>query len=126
MPTADFDSAFVALKSVFAPSLKHLQPTADTATEYTLSTRVPSPMPQHKGAPMFFSSVRLGKAYVSVHLFPLYMNTELTASIAPELKKRMQGKTCFNFKSSPDAAQLKELQRLTREGLKDFQQSGWA
>jgi hypothetical protein len=123
---AEFDSAFEALKDVFAAELKRLAITKDTTTEYTLNTQVASPFPQHKGAPMFFATVRKGKAYVSFHLFPLYMNAPLTATISPELKKRMQGKTCFNFRTTPDAALLKELKTLTKAGMKNFRDRSWA
>ena len=106
--------------------LPRLQALVDTDQEYTLHTRVASPFKQHKGAPMFFSSVRKGKAYVSFHLFPLFINPELTAMLSPELNKRKQGKTCFNFKSEPGPAVLAELQKLTKAGLTDFEQRGWA
>jgi hypothetical protein len=54
-------------------------------------------------------SVRVGKAYVSVHLLPLYMNPALNRNISPELKKRMQGKACFNFKTVPEKQLLREF-----------------
>ena len=54
--------------------MKHLTVKADTAKEYTLVSKSPSPFPRHKGQSMYFGSVRLGKAYVSFHLMPLYMN----------------------------------------------------
>jgi hypothetical protein len=69
--------------------------------------------------------VRLGKAYVSFHLLPLYMNEALTKTVSPALKKRMQGNACFNFKTAPDAALTKELERLTRDGFKAFDAKGW-
>jgi hypothetical protein len=122
----DFDAAYAALCEVFSGVVGKLTVHQHTAQNYSVNTRVPSPFKQHKGAPMFFGSVRRGKAYVAFHLFPLYMNEPLTATISPELKKRMQGKTCFNFKTVPETALLKELIRLTRMGLKDFEKRGWA
>jgi hypothetical protein len=74
---------------------------------------------------MFFGSVRLGKAYVSFHLMPLYMNPTLTNTIAPAMKKRMQGKTCFNFKTQPEPEALSELKRLTAAGLKQWDEKKW-
>ena len=74
---------------------------------------------------MYFGSVRLGKAYVAFHLMPLYMNEELTATISPALKKRMQGKSCFNFKSAPEPELVAELKRLTDEGYKSFRAKKW-
>ncbi len=117
---------FHQLREVFAEMLPKLRARTDTETEYTLHTRVASPFKQHKGAPVFFSSVRRGKAYVSFHLFPLYMNPELTGTISPELKKRMQGKTCFNFKAEPEPATFVELKKLADAGLKIFETKGWA
>lgn len=69
---------------------------------------------------MWFGSVRMGKAYVSFHLMPLYMNTPLMKTVSPGLKKRMQGKTCFNFKAAPEPQLLKELKQLVKAAMKDW------
>jgi hypothetical protein len=100
----DFARVFSTLKDVLARHEQRLAVSADCPTEYTVLTRTASPFPQHKGHPMYFGSVRLGKAYVSFHLMPLYMSPKLTGRISPALKKRMQGKTCFNFKGRSRAA----------------------
>src|SRR5207247_5911869 len=44
-----------------------------------------------------------------------------------ELKARMQGKTCFNFKSckSCDEALFKELAQLTAQGIAGFRKAGF-
>ena len=122
---AGFDEIFATLKQVFRSHLDRLSVQSDSATEYTLVGRKPAPFPQHKGHPMFFSSVRLGKAYVSFHLLPLYMNQSLSGTISPALKKRMQGKACFNFKTIPDADLIAELERLTHAGFKSFDDKNW-
>jgi hypothetical protein len=74
---------------------------------------------------MYFAQVRAGKAYVAFHLMPLYMNEALTAAISPALKKRMQGKTCFNFKTAPEPELVEELKRLTDAGFKIFRENKW-
>ena len=124
MPAA-FEDVFSQLKGVFRESAGRLSLKTDTPTEYTLVTKKPSPFRQHKGHPMFFGSVKLGKAYVSFHLMPLYMNPTLTKSIDPQLKKRMQGKSCFNFKIRPEPDQLAELKRLTEAGLRQWSENEW-
>src|SRR5215467_8378330 len=110
---AESANMFAALKAVMAGQASRLVIQKDGPREYTLVTKSPSPFPQHKGQPMWFGAVKIGKAYVSYHLMPLYMNGTLTNTISPELKRRMQGKSCFNFKTAPDLATLKELERLT-------------
>ena len=85
----------------------------DTSSEYSLVTKGPSPFPQHKGQPMWFGAVKLGKVYVSFLLMPLYMSPTLEKEISPSLKKRMHGKTCFNFKAITDEELLADLKKLT-------------
>ena len=123
--SADFVGAFARLKPLLAKHAKRLSVSKDTSTEYTLVTKSPSPFAQHKGEPLYFGSVRLGKAYVSFHLMSLYMHPTLPKSISPALKKRMQGKTCFNFKTEPESALLDELAQLTEAGLKHFRKMKW-
>jgi hypothetical protein len=121
----DFARVFAALKPALAGQAARLAVKIDSPTEYTLVTKSPSPYPQHKGQPMWFGAVKIGKAYVSYHLMPLYMNAPLTKTISPPLRKHMQGKSCFNFKVPPAPEALDELCRLTsaaadhwaREGL---------
>jgi hypothetical protein len=50
---------------------------------------------------------------------PVYAIPRLAQSLSPVLKKRMQGKSCFNF-TTIDAQQAKELSALTRSGLEAF------
>ena len=74
---------------------------------------------------MYFGSVRLGKAYASFHLMPLYMCPELARQISPELRKRMHGKTCFNFKTVPGPELIANLNRLTEAGLENWREKKW-
>jgi hypothetical protein len=92
----------------------------DTAVEYSLVTKTPSPFPQHKGQPMWFGAVKRGKAYVSFHLMPLYMSPKLEEQVSPSLKKRMQGKTCFNFKTVPEPELISHLASLTVAAVKEW------
>ena len=120
-----FESTFAALKPLLEKHAKKMSVQTDTPVEFTLVTKSPSPFPQHKGHGLFFGSIRLGKAYVSYHLLPLYMNRELAKDIAPALKKRMQGKACFNFKAPPEPDALAELKRLTRAGFEQWREQKW-
>jgi len=122
---AGFDEVFATLKQLFSCYLDRLNVQSDSATEYTVVGRKPSPFPQHKGHPMYFGMIRIGKAYVSFHLLPLYMNASLSGTTSPALKKRMQGKACFNFKTVPDGDLIAELERLTAAGFKSFDDKNW-
>jgi hypothetical protein len=122
---ADFAVPFTLLKSVLAKYADRLAVKADTPAEYTLVTKTASPFPQHKGQPMYFGSVRLGKAYASFHLMPIYMCPTLTRSISPSLKKRMQGKTCFNFRTVPEDETAADLKRLVEAAFLNWRERKW-
>ena len=70
------------------------------------------------------SGVRTGKNYVSYHLMAIYACPDLLESVSPELRKRMQGKSCFNFRHV-DEALFKELAQLTDRSFKRFKQAGF-
>jgi hypothetical protein len=71
----------------------------------------------------YFGAVFIQKRYVSYYLMPVYMFPELLDDISPELKKRMQGKSCFNF-TRIDKKLMAELKRLTKKGFARFKQEG--
>jgi hypothetical protein len=50
---------------------------------------------------------------------PVYMNPALQKRISPELKKHLQGKSCFNF-TEIDPVLFRELAHLTAVGFKTF------
>jgi hypothetical protein len=123
--STDFAPVFAALKPVLAKHAKRLAVKTDKAGEYAVVTKSPSPFPQHKGQPMWVGSIRVGKAYVSFHLLPIYMAPELTRDMSPALKKRMQGKACFNFKAPPEPELIAELHALTEAALRSWLEKKW-
>lgn len=82
------------------------------------------PTEQSRGRDLWFGSVRTGRAYVSYHLMAVYAFPDLLDAASPELKKRMQGKSCFNF-HRPDAKLFNELDRLTANGYRRFKEKGF-
>ena len=122
---ADFSAVFAALKPILGSHARKLHVIVDNDSEYTLVSAIQCPLPEKRGERIYFGAIKMGKAYVSFHLFPLYMNSELVSTISPTLKKRMQGKTCFNFRTIPEATLLKELKTLTSSGFKIFRQRKW-
>jgi hypothetical protein len=113
--TKDFAAVFTALCQVLDAHGDQLAVQTDKPGNY--HTTIPSVL--HRGKPIYFAGVRTGKNYVSFHLMAVYCAPELLKGMSPELKKRMQGKSCFNFKAI-DHDCFAELRRLTAAGLKKF------
>ena len=120
MPTAaDFQSVFERLKQ-FYHDLPGAVVTADGPADYLLNTRYSEKWKKE----LFLGAVQIQKNYVSFHLMPVYMFPDLLQDISPELKKHMQGKSCFYFKKVDDAlfAELgnlvaRSLQRVRAESV---------
>ena len=111
----DFEAIFLRLRSILQPYAGRLNVTADESDNYYLDT----PYSDKYKKPIFFGAVQIKKNYVSFHLMPVYMNTALLDSMSPELRKRMQGKSCFNF-TKPDEGLFTELAALTQKGFEGF------
>ena len=111
----EFQTVFKKLRAILEPYAARLVVVHDTDTQYYLNTKFVMSNKQ----PLFFAAVRIGKAYVSFHLMPVYAHPSLALEIPAELKKRMQGKSCFNFKSV-DEKVFAQLAKLTAAGFKAF------
>jgi hypothetical protein len=117
----EFSTVFGALRAMLAAYADRLNITKDTADYFAAdSLRL-----RYKGNPVMFAAVRLGKNYVSFHFMPVYMNARLQRKIPPELRKRMQGKACFNFKRV-DQELFRQLAELTAAGLECFEKDEFA
>lgn len=82
-----------------------------------------TPPTQKNNKGEFFGAVQIKKSYVAFHLMPVYYYPELLNGISDELKKNMQGKSCFNFNTS-DAKLLAELRTLTEMSYKKYKALG--
>ncbi len=113
--SADFKTTFKQLKTLLEPFEAQLKVTTDTDANYCLET---DHVMENKRR-LFFAGLRVRKNYVSYYLMPVYGCPELLEGISPELKKRMQGKSCFHFKTVDDEL-FKELGKLTNAGFQKF------
>src|SRR5437879_12539865 len=103
----DLAPVFAALRNVLEPCRDRLAVQTEKPGNYHLE----APSILHRGKPLYFAGVRTGKNYVSFYLMSVYSNPEALKKMSPTLRKRMQGKACFNF-TTLDPACFAELGRL--------------
>ncbi len=125
MPATDFAATASVLIALLRRHQDRFTVKEDSPVSYSVNTRIPSPFPQHKGQPLWFGAVQTGKAYVSFHLMPIYMCPELSSGIAPGLKKHMQGKSCFSFRTVPAPEILRQLEALTDAAVNLWTERRW-
>ncbi|MCI0583789.1 MAG: DUF1801 domain-containing protein [Chloroflexi bacterium] len=108
---AEFARVFERLKGIVEPYARQYHVSYDQSSGYGVDMA-----PEGERDPTsWFAGVRIGKAYVSYYLMPVYVEPSLLDDISPELRRRMQGKSCFNFRSVDDGL-FAELAELTRRG----------
>ncbi|HUN29348.1 MAG TPA: hypothetical protein VMV65_06055 [Alphaproteobacteria bacterium] len=121
MPAApDFHGTFAVLKGLLLPYAPRLHPAQDSDTFYMLDGEYVS---DFKRA-MPFGGVQIRRAYVTFHLLPIYSHPELLGSVSDALKKRVQGRSSFNF-VRPERELLVELSALVDAGFELYERLGW-
>src|SRR5690606_27210837 len=89
---AEFPIVFESLKTILKPYAKELTVKTDKPDLYYLDAAYSEKWKKE----LFFAAAQVKKNYVSFYLMPVYMYPDLLKKISPELKKHMQGKSCFN------------------------------
>lgn len=113
-PTRDFAAVDRRLRQILDPLRSRLAVTKDGPEGLAIE------IPGLEGKPWgYVAGVRPGKSYVSFYLMSVYASPELMASMSPELRRRMQGKACFNF-TKIDEPLFAELAQITEAGLEPF------
>jgi hypothetical protein len=130
MPSPEFQMVFDRLKTILQKHAGNFIIKPDTTVSYGLEGK-PGPAAlkawggKMKKPVMPVAWIEIGKAYVSYHVMGLYTNTVLQNSMSKKLKARMQGKTCFNFKSINEEL-FKELEQITVKAIDDFKRMGFS
>jgi len=111
---SDFDAVLGRLREILEPLRPRLSVTKDGPDGVVME------IPGLEGRPWgYVAGIRRGKRYVSYYLMSVYASPELMASMSPELRRRMQGKSCFNF-TKVDEPLFDELARLTTASFESF------
>lgn len=125
----EFQSLFAGLRAILLKHRDAWSVKEDSPTCYSLAGGVgPATLRAWGGKlkhpVMPIAWVQIGKAYVSYHLMGIHGNARLLEGMSKELKARMQGKTCFNFKTH-DEVLFRELDLLTAESITGFKKAGF-
>lgn len=116
----DVADVFHRLRSLMAPYADALDRSVDEGDELSLTTA----HRMKNGSNLGFGGVTIGKRYVTYHLMPVYVEPALLDGNSPELRARMQGKSCFNF-TRADEALFAELAALTEAGFEAYRGKGY-
>ena len=119
-PQAGFPALFDRLKALYTSHAPAGVLLRDEPGNYSIGTHE---VRKKDGYRTWFGGVEIRKNYVSAHVMPVYIYPDLLEGISPALRKRMQGKACFNFKKD-DAALIAELGTVIQRGAERFAEDG--
>ena len=105
-----FETVFDQLRAIMLAAAPEFVVSKDLPGSLELRTHKIDPKTKQPG---WFGTVTTKKTYVAVHLMPLYVSPQLADECSPELTRRRQGKTCFNFTRTDDKL-FNELENLIR------------
>ena len=95
------------LRQIVEPLRSRLVATRDRPGDLALE------IPGLEGTPWgYVAGIRRGKRYVSYYLMSVYAEPDIITGMSPGLRRRMQGKSCFNF-TRVDELLFEELGRIT-------------
>jgi hypothetical protein len=118
--SAEFAAVFQDLRAILAEYEPKLKVVHDKPDNYYLDTFTIGTNKK----PIMFGGVRINKNYVSYYLMAVYAQTGLLDGMSPALRKQMQGKACFNFKTR-DPALFQELKAITKSGYRAWKKMEW-
>ncbi len=129
MKSSKFDDIFASLRRILARHAQSLSLAEDSPKRYCLEGRVGPTTLRAWGGKLRKPTVpvawvEVGKTYVSFHLMGIYGNEKAREGMSQELRARMQGKTCFNFKVA-DESLFQELEGLTERACEAFRKGGF-
>lgn len=117
---AELSPIFDRVRALFAPHAAKCVVLHDEPARYYLGTHE---VRAKDGYRTWFGGVEVKKSYVSAHLIPVYAHPDMLEAISFDLRRRMQGKSCFNFKTVDDRL-FDELRQLIEAGVARFEQDG--
>ena len=112
----DFPEVLRRLRAILARHVPPLIVTADGPAGYSLAVDRPDLMPEQR---RYFGGAAVRKSYVSFYLMGVYGDPRLVSALSPRLRKRMQGKSCFNF-DTIDEELFEELALVTERAVPSY------
>ena len=109
--TGEFEAIEARLWAILEPYRDRLEP----GSVYGLVTLRRVGTKQHD----FFAGVRVAPKHVAFHLMPVYTYPHLLDDVSPALRKRMKGKTTFDF-TTIDEELFTELAALTARSFDTY------
>jgi hypothetical protein len=126
--SSELQPIFKELRAILIKQAPGFRVSEDSAHHYALEA-TPGPATlrawggQVRRARIPVAWVEIRKTYVSYHLMGVG-HPKVRRAMSTRLEARMQGKTCFNFKTN-DETIFRELERLTVRGLAAFREAGF-
>jgi hypothetical protein len=115
---------FTTLREILVSLASDLDVRADSGEKYELYGANKVTVQGRDLEGMYFASVVARKGGTSLHFFPIYTHPAEFVDLPAPLRKRMTGKSCFQFRTvHPDTAA--GVRRMLEKGKRLYRKLGW-
>ncbi len=122
--TDDKKVIFAQLKSLLTKQASGLDVRKDNASAYELYGKKTVETQNKTVDGMYFASAVMRKGGVSLYFFPIYTHLKEVGPVPAELKKCMNGKSCFQIKKD-DKKLYAQVRDLLKKGKSHYRKLGW-
>ena len=118
------NAIFAELKSILVKQAGSLEVRKDTTDMYELYGKKSVETNGKTVDGMFFAAAAMRKGGVSLYFFPIYTHPKELGALPVELKKCMNGKSCFKIKKH-DKKLYTQVRALVKKGRSQYRKLGW-
>lgn len=112
------------LKAILKSFSRGMDVRKDDAKSYELYGKKKVTVSNREVDGMYFATTMLRTSSVALYFFPIYTHPREFKGIAPELRKRMSGKSCFQI-TKADKALFGHIARMVKKGAGIYRKAGW-
>lgn len=124
LTTPQLVELFNAVKPLMRAYEPPLVARADLEGRYDLWSEKPVVIEGRKRNEVAFAALIVQSSYVGFYFMPTYTHEETKTVFAPELLKKLKGKSCFHLtEASPET--LAQIQDALAKGFARYRAQGW-
>ena len=124
---ADLEPIFQRLRGAlerYSPPLAARTGTVEGKSDYHLWSEKDVVVDGRPRKEVFFAGLIVQKGYVGLYYMPVYAEPERRELFAPELLKRLEGKSCFHIRRLDDEL-FGQIEQALANGFALYRERGW-
>jgi hypothetical protein len=121
--SGELDGIYLKLRHLLAKHTPPLTATIDQKGKYELISDKPSTFLGRKRDNLYFGAAVIKSNYVGLYLMHLYVDPQTLATMDPQLRKLLKGKSCIHIKKLDDDL-MRAIEETVVQGIALYRKHG--